>query len=60
MGGFMVEAVICVCGFLLLGGITKVCCTDKRYSEEYYKYLRNNGGKKNMYDDIKTEYYKYL
>ena len=56
----MVEAVICVCGFLLLGGITKVCCSDKRYSEEYYRYLRNNGGKKNIDNVFKTEYYKYL
>ena len=53
----MVETVICVCGVLLLGGITKFCCTDKRYSEEYYKYLRNNQKPPERRD---VDYYRYL
>lgn len=53
----MVETVICVCGFLILGGITKVCCTDKRYTEEYYKYLRNN---KKAPERADIDYYRYL
>ena len=54
----MVETVICVCGFLILGGITKLCCTDKRYTEEYHRYLRNNG--KQTSEEIKAEYFRYL
>ena len=39
----MIEAAICICGFLVLGGITKYISGDgSRYSEEYYNYLRNN------------------
>ena len=54
----MVETAICLCGLLILGGITKVCCTDKRYTEEYHRYLRNNG--KQTPEDIKSEYFRYL
>ena len=53
----MVETAICLCGLLILGGITKVCCTDKRYSEEYYKYLRNNQKAPERRD---VDYFKYL
>lgn len=38
----MIETVICICGALFLGGIAKVCSSDGHYSEEYYRYLRDN------------------
>lgn len=55
----MVEAVILFGGALVLGGICKVCCSDKRYTEEYYRYLRNN--KQTYSHDKRVEYWdKYL
>ena len=55
----MVEAVICLCGILALGGITKICCDSGiKYSEEYYRYLRNN--KKAPEQHTNTDYYRYL
>ena len=56
----MVETVICVCGVLLLGGITKFCCTDKRYSEEYYHYLGNNKKIRKPYLPAEIELYRYF
>ena len=54
----MVEAVICLCGVLVLGGITKICCDSViKYSEEYYRYLRNN---KKASERHHTDYYRYL
>ena len=54
----MVEAVICLCGVLVLGGITKICCDSGiKYSEEYYRYLRNN---KKAPERHHTDYYRYL
>ena len=53
----MIEAVVCICGVLVLGGITKLCCTDKRYSAEYYKYLRNNKKAPERWDN---DYFRYL
>jgi len=53
----MLEAVVCICGVLFIGGITKLCCTNKRYTEEYHEYLRNN---KKTPDNIKIDYYRYL
>jgi len=40
----MIETVILVAGFLILGGILKFICGGNgiSYSEEYYKYLRDN------------------
>jgi hypothetical protein len=60
MGGFMLEAVVCICGVLVLGGITKLCCTDKRYSEEYYNYLRNNKKTPERLNDVDYDYYRFL
>ena len=54
----MVETAICLCGLLIPGGITKVCCTDKRYTEEYHRYLRNN--RKQTPEDIKSESIRYI
>jgi hypothetical protein len=39
----MIEIGILVAGFLILGGILKFMCGNGAvYSEEYYKYLKNN------------------
>ena len=40
----MIETVILVAGFLILGGILKFMCggNGTAYSIEYYKYLRDN------------------
>ena len=39
----MIETVILVAGFLILGGILKfICGNGTTYSEEYYKYLQDN------------------
>ena len=56
----MIEAVVCICGVLVLGGITKLCCTDKRYTEEYYRYLRNNRKAPDKLEHYKDSYYRYL
>jgi len=53
----MFEAVICICGVLVLVGITKLCCGTTKYSEEYYRYLRNN---KNAPERHHPDYDRYL
>ncbi len=54
----MIEAVVCICGILLISGITKLCCTSKRYTEEYHNYLRNNNKAPERHQD--ADYYRFL
>ena len=55
----MVEAVILLCGGLVIGGIAKACCSKQSYSEEYYRYLRNNK-EAPKHIDTEKDYYRYL
>jgi len=56
----MFEVVACICGVLLVGGIAKIC-SGERYTEEYYRYVRNNkkapGNFPYLYQD---NYYRFL
>ena len=53
----MLATVICVCGALLLGGLAKVCSSEAGYSEEYYRYLRDN---KKIPKAPEIDMYRYL
>ena len=48
----MIETVICICGLFAFGGIANMCCSEAKYSDEYYHYL---GSKKKRYPYLPTE-----